>query len=58
VRLKVNEGQGGEEILPVLWEDNYVSLLPGEKREIAATYRASELGAVKPAVEVKGWNTE
>jgi Exo-beta-D-glucosaminidase Ig-fold domain len=29
--LKVNRGQNGEEILPVLWEDNYVSLMPGEK---------------------------
>ena len=34
MRLKVNKGKGGDEVLPVLWEDNYVSLLPGEKREI------------------------
>lgn len=58
VRLKVNKGKGGEEILPVLWEDNYVSLLPGEKREITATYRSSELGAAKPYVEVSGWNVQ
>jgi len=58
VRLKVDKGKGGEEILPVLWQDNYVSLLPGEKREIAATYRASELGAAKAYVEMSGWNTE
>jgi exo-1,4-beta-D-glucosaminidase len=58
VRLKVDKGKGGEEILPVLWEQNYISLLPGEKREITATYRASELGAAKPYVEVKGWNVE
>lgn len=58
VRLKVDKGKGGEEILPVLWEDNYVSLLPGEKRELTAQYRASELGTAKPYVEVKGWNTE
>ena len=58
VRLKVDKGKGGEEILPVIWEDNYVSLLPGEKREITATYRASELGAAKPYVEVSGWNVE
>jgi len=30
VRLKVNKGKGGEEILPVIWQDNYISLLPGE----------------------------
>ena len=58
VRLKVNKGNTGQEILPVLWQDNYVSLLPGEKREITAEYRASELGAEKPLVEVKGWNAE
>ncbi|HWZ82488.1 MAG TPA: hypothetical protein VNW47_07685 [Terriglobales bacterium] len=58
VRMKVNKGKGGEEILPALWEDNYVSLLPGEKREISATYRTSDLGVAKPDVEVKGWNVE
>ena len=58
VRLKVNKGAKGEEILPVIWQDNYISLLPGEKREVTATYRASELGAAKPVVEVSGWNVE
>jgi exo-1,4-beta-D-glucosaminidase len=54
VRLKVNKA--GKEILPVLWEDNYFSLLPGEKREVSAKYRTSDLGAAKPTVEVSGWN--
>jgi exo-1,4-beta-D-glucosaminidase len=58
VRLKIDKGKGGEEILPVIWQDNYVSLLPGEKREITATYRSKELGAAKPEVKVKGWNAE
>jgi exo-1,4-beta-D-glucosaminidase len=58
VRLKVDKGANGEEILPVVWEDNYISLLPGEKREVTASYRASELGGTKPTVEVSGWNVE
>lgn len=58
IRLKVDRGPKGEEILPVIWEDNYVSLLPGEKREITATYRAKELEGAKPSVEVSGWNVE
>ena len=58
VRLKVNKGKNGDEILPVLWQDNYISLLPGEKREVTATYRAQELGAAQPAVQVSGWNVE
>ncbi len=56
VRLKVNRSTDGEEILPVLWEDNYFALLPGEKREITATYRAADLGGAKAVVEVGGWN--
>jgi exo-1,4-beta-D-glucosaminidase len=58
VRLKVSKGKGGEEILPVLWQDNYISLLPGEKREVTATYRTQELGGAQPVVEVSGWNLE
>jgi exo-1,4-beta-D-glucosaminidase len=58
VHLKVNKGANGEEILPVVWQDNYISLLPGEKRELSATYRTSALGTSKAAVEVTGWNVE
>jgi exo-1,4-beta-D-glucosaminidase len=56
IRLKIDKGAGGEEILPVIWEDNYFSLLPGEKREVKASYRATALGSSKPVVEVSGWN--
>jgi len=58
VRVKVTRKDTNYEILPVVWEDNYISLLPGEKREVTATYRASELGTGKPEVEVSGWNVE
>jgi exo-1,4-beta-D-glucosaminidase len=58
VRLKINRGVGDEEILPVVWEDNYISLLPGEKREVTATYRTSKLGTAKATVEISGWNVE
>ena len=58
VRLKVDKGKGGDEVLPVLWQDNYFSLLPGERREVTATYRARELGTAQAAVEVSGWNVE
>jgi exo-1,4-beta-D-glucosaminidase len=46
---------GLAEVLPVLWEDNYVSLRPGETRRITAQYR-SEKPADTPIVEVEGWN--
>ena len=56
VRLKVNQGKDGEEILPVFWEDNYLSLLPGERRVVTARYRTSALGKAQPVTEVSGWN--
>ena len=64
VRLKINkgsahrvsrEGQTDDEILPVLWEDNYLALLPGETREVSATFRLSEKTSA-PNVQVEGWN--
>ncbi len=58
VRLKINKEEHGEEILPVIWEDNYISLLPGERRELTATILSSELGAAKPVVQVSGWNVQ
>jgi len=56
LRLSVIKGRGGEEVLPVFWDDNYISLLPGESREIVASYYLSDLGDEKPALSVKGWN--
>jgi exo-1,4-beta-D-glucosaminidase len=56
VHLAVRKGPGGEEVLPVLWEDNYVTLLPGETRELEAAYAAKDLGGLTPVVTIDGWN--
>jgi exo-1,4-beta-D-glucosaminidase len=56
IRLKVERGPGGPEILPVLWQDNYLSLLPGERREVSASYAARLLRGAQPTVEIEGWN--
>jgi exo-1,4-beta-D-glucosaminidase len=58
VHLQIAKGHGGEEILPILWEDNYFSLLPGERREVAATYKARDLAGAAPAVHLDGWNIQ
>jgi exo-1,4-beta-D-glucosaminidase len=56
VRLQIQRGRGGEEVLPVVWQDNYLSLLPGERREVTATYHVKDLGGSRPALAVGGWN--
>ncbi len=65
VHLKVNrstngrvsrEGEQDAEILPVLWQDNYFALLPGETRQVTATFRIPDHDNSVPTVEVEGWN--
>ena len=56
IELALTKGKGGAEILPVLWDDNYFSLLPGESREITATFAAKDAGKGKATVEAGGWN--
>jgi exo-1,4-beta-D-glucosaminidase len=57
-RFGFEEGGGGgdDEVLPILWSDNYISLVPGEKREITASYAKRRLRSGKPAVKIDGWN--
>jgi exo-1,4-beta-D-glucosaminidase len=56
-REGAREGGGqDDEVLPVLWSDNYISLLPGETRVLTATYPKRRLRSAKPVVKVDGWN--
>jgi exo-1,4-beta-D-glucosaminidase len=56
IHLRVAKGKNGEEVLPVRWEDNYISLVPGEGREISATYKRDDLQSETPIVILDGWN--
>ena len=56
VRLRVLKGKDGTEILPVFWDDNYLCLLPGEKREVTVHVRKSDLGNAKATLAVDGFN--
>lgn len=58
VHLKVRKGRNGEEVLPIVWEENYFPLMPGETREITAKYQKEDLQGAIPVVEVDGWNVK
>jgi len=45
----------GSRILPAYYSDNYVSLLPGERREIDIRYPTSAVKG-RPQVALRGWN--
>jgi exo-1,4-beta-D-glucosaminidase len=56
VHLRVTRNKGGTDITPILWDDNYFSLLPGEQREVTATYPSSALAGDSAVLEVEGFN--
>jgi exo-1,4-beta-D-glucosaminidase len=56
VRLTVKAGAEGKAVWPVLWTDNYVSLLPGEERELTVRYGRERLDGRAPVLEVQGFN--
>jgi exo-1,4-beta-D-glucosaminidase len=56
VRLRIADRRNMNDVVPVLWDDNYLSLLPGEERIISATYDARELRGSHPTIEVGGFN--
>jgi exo-1,4-beta-D-glucosaminidase len=56
VHLTVLKGEDGGDVAPVYWEDNYFELMPGEGREISATYPRKLLGGARPYIKVDGWN--
>jgi exo-1,4-beta-D-glucosaminidase len=58
VRLGIHSKGQDMEILPVLWEDNYFELLPGESREVSAQYLAPSALNGSPELTVSGWNIE
>ncbi len=57
VELRAVDAATGATLLPVRWDDNYVSLLPGEERELTARFRAGD-GPAGGGVRLdwSGWN--
>jgi exo-1,4-beta-D-glucosaminidase len=56
LRLRVTKGEGGDEVLPSYWSDNYVSIPPGETRELSVRFADRALAGAKPVVVLTGWN--
>jgi hypothetical protein len=54
-KLTLFNGSDGSRILPAYFTDNYLSLLPGERREIDIEYPASA-GHGAARLAIRGWN--
>jgi hypothetical protein len=58
VNAELKHAHSGADIAPVLWDDNYISLLPGESRSLTATVRTRDLQGISPQIVVQGWNVK
>ncbi|HXT19626.1 MAG TPA: glycoside hydrolase family 2 protein, partial [Thermoanaerobaculia bacterium] len=56
VELSVTGEGGGQLIAPIYWDDNYISLLPGEHREVMATIPTHALAGDRPVFHYQGIN--
>ena len=57
VMLRLNlKGNDGEQILPVIYSDNYVHLMPGESRTIDVEWKVEDARGTSPIVEISGMN--
>jgi len=58
IALRAYTKKDGSDILPTLWDDNYISLLPGETRIVTASIAPEDLHGDEAGVEVSGWNVK
>jgi exo-1,4-beta-D-glucosaminidase len=57
IHLQIQPGRGGETVTPIIWQDNYISLLPGESRDLTASYETKDVGGQTQVLVAQGWNT-
>jgi exo-1,4-beta-D-glucosaminidase len=57
LRPEITAGNGGNEVVPVTYTENYVSLFPGESTTITAAFQTADLGGQAPYLRVRGYNT-
>jgi len=56
VHPRLTQGEGGFDVVPIFWDDNYFSLLPGEEKTVEARYAASSAGGKPAVLEIEGYN--
>jgi hypothetical protein len=56
VRVKAVRETTGDRILPVLYSDNYVALMPGETRTIITEVKEADTRAERPRITLEGFN--
>ncbi|HWG12956.1 MAG TPA: beta-mannosidase [Streptosporangiaceae bacterium] len=63
LRADVRRGTAGGRVLPgdselqsSIWQDNDITLFPGESQTLTVTYDSADLHGARPVISVSGWN--
>jgi len=56
IRLRISNGQNGQDVLPINWSDNYFTLMPGESTNVTAIYDPNQLNGEVPIIVAEVWN--
>ena len=56
IHPRLTKGKDGDDLVPVFWDDNYFSLLPGEEKIVSVTFDPSDLDGKDPVLELEGFN--
>ncbi len=58
VHIRTLKKKDSDDILPVIFSDNYISLAPGESRVIECSYLNTDAENTSPFILVSGWNVD
>ena len=51
-RLMITKGDSDDEVLPTFWTDNFLTIFPGEEREVMATFARQDLEGATPVLKL------
>jgi hypothetical protein len=55
-RIRVTVAESGEDVLPVFYGDNYISLMPGDSKTVTVEFDPANLKGGTPRFGLDGWN--
>jgi hypothetical protein len=58
IRLKAVRATSGDRILPAIYSDNYIALMPGESRTILTECENADARGERPRMVIEGFNTK
>ena len=58
LRFLVLDAKTGKRVLPIDYEDNYISLLHGDSRELTISFEAASCDSGRYDLYIEGWNVK